>query len=127
MRRTRAARIEIEADQHGEGLIVTVRDNGHGIAPANAHRLFQPYFTTKKHGTGLGLFVTRRMLAAHGGTVDFASRPGEADHFRNTAAVSPCAWHLAKERWHEQAPYRGFPASLDTRRFPSGGCDSHRR
>ena len=31
-------------------------------------RLFQPYFTTKKHGTGLGLFVTRKLVADHGGT-----------------------------------------------------------
>lgn len=73
--------IEIQAARQGEELWVTVRDDGHGIAPTDATRLFQPYFTTKKHGTGLGLFVTRRMLADQGGTVECASRPGEGTVF----------------------------------------------
>jgi signal transduction histidine kinase len=61
---------------------ITVTDNGCGIDPTNALRLFQPYFTTKKHGTGLGLFVTRQMVAAHGGTVEFEPRPGGGSLFR---------------------------------------------
>jgi len=43
--------------------------------------LFQPYFTTKKHGTGLGLFVTRKLVAEHGGHVAFDSRLGEGTVF----------------------------------------------
>ena len=44
--------------------------------------LFQPYFTTKKHGTGLGLFVTRKLVADHGGSVEFESQPAEGTVFR---------------------------------------------
>ena len=45
-------------------------------------RLFQPYFTTKKHGTGLGLFVTRKLVEDHGGTVECDSHPGRGTVFR---------------------------------------------
>jgi signal transduction histidine kinase len=75
-------RIELGAVRRGEGVEVTVRDNGCGIAPEQAGRLFQPYFTTKKHGTGLGLFVTRQLVTEHGGTVACESRPGEGTVFR---------------------------------------------
>jgi signal transduction histidine kinase len=75
-------RIELGVTRRGEGVEVTVRDNGCGIAPEQAGRLFQPYFTTKKHGTGLGLFVTRQLVTEHGGTVACESRPGEGTVFR---------------------------------------------
>ncbi len=75
-------RIELGVKRKGEGVEVTVRDNGCGIAPEHAGRLFQPYFTTKKHGTGLGLFVTRQLVTEHGGTVACESRPGEGTVFR---------------------------------------------
>jgi signal transduction histidine kinase len=78
----RDGRIELSVTLRPGGVEVAVRDNGHGIAPEHAGRLFQPYFTTKKHGTGLGLFVTRKLVADHGGTVHFESRPGEGTVFR---------------------------------------------
>src|SRR5262249_23614989 len=56
----RDGRIDLVVARRADGVEVSVRDNGSGIAPENAARLFQPYFTTKKHGTGLGLFVTRQ-------------------------------------------------------------------
>jgi signal transduction histidine kinase len=75
-------RIDIAARQDGSAVEISVRDDGHGIAPEHQGRLFQPYFTTKKHGTGLGLFVTRRLVADLGGAVDFASRPEGGTVFR---------------------------------------------
>ena len=79
---SKGGRIEVRARRHGDGLEVTVRDDGPGIAPEHAGLLFRPYFTTKKHGTGLGLFVTRKLVADHGGTLDFESRPGAGTVFR---------------------------------------------
>jgi two-component system NtrC family sensor kinase len=78
----RDGRVELEVHRRPEGVEVHVRDDGIGIAPEDAARLFQPYFTTKKHGTGLGLFVTRQLVTDHGGTVEFESRPGEGTVFR---------------------------------------------
>src|SRR5205807_2698360 len=64
------------------GIIrVQIRDNGCGIAPADAKRIFEPYFTTKRHGTGLGLFVTRKLAEEHGGSVAFESKPAEGTIF----------------------------------------------
>src|SRR5262249_21639424 len=63
----RDGKIELEVTPLAGGVEVRVRDDGCGIAPEQAGRLFQPYFTTKKHGTGLGLFVTRRLVTDHGG------------------------------------------------------------
>ncbi len=65
-------RIAVRAAVEGGTLTVDVQDDGAGIAPAQRARMFQAYFTTKKHGTGLGLFVTRKLVRDHGGDVSFA-------------------------------------------------------
>jgi signal transduction histidine kinase len=79
----RDGKIELSVSRlPGDVVEVTVRDNGCGITSEQAVRLFQPYFTTKRHGTGLGLFVTRQMVTAHGGTVEFESVSGAGTSFR---------------------------------------------
>jgi signal transduction histidine kinase len=62
--------IVLQAQAGDDTLCVTVEDDGVGIAVENRERLFQPYFTTKKHGTGLGLFVTRTLIHDHNGSID---------------------------------------------------------
>src|SRR5262249_23618298 len=74
-------RIEIRASKERGGIRVEVRDDGPGVPVDQVSRLFQPYFTTKKHGTGLGLFVTRKLVADHGGEVTFESKAGEGTSF----------------------------------------------
>jgi signal transduction histidine kinase len=54
--------IEISTVLAGGWIEVAVRDNGHGISPENQPRVFQPYFTTKETGTGLGLFVCKHII-----------------------------------------------------------------
>jgi signal transduction histidine kinase len=78
----RHGRIDLLVTRRAEGVEICVRDTGSGITPEHTARLFQPYFTTKKHGTGLGLFVTRQLVAEHGGTVTFESRVAEGTTFR---------------------------------------------
>lgn len=56
---------------------VTVRDDGRGIPEEERERIFEPFFTTRPGGTGLGLAVARRIVAAHGGTIRVRSAPGE--------------------------------------------------
>jgi signal transduction histidine kinase len=76
--------ITIRAERAGSGLRIIVKDDGVGIPPGQAVKLFQPYFTTKKHGTGLGLFVTRKLVSEHGGAVDFTSETGAGAEFTVT-------------------------------------------
>ncbi|MFO0841175.1 MAG: ATP-binding protein [Gemmataceae bacterium] len=78
----RDGKVELTVTRVPGGVEVTVSDNGCGVAPEQASRLFQPYFTTKKHGTGLGLFVTQRLVTDHGGSVTFEPRSGGGTTFR---------------------------------------------
>src|SRR5262249_26343961 len=50
-------------------LHVAVRDNGPGLNPEQRRRIFDPFFTTKSQGTGLGMAIVKRIVAAHGGTI----------------------------------------------------------
>jgi signal transduction histidine kinase len=70
---TKVGRIAIFARHEGHFLTVSIRDDGVGVSESQSTQMFQPYFTTKKHGTGLGLFVTRQLLTELGGEVSFTS------------------------------------------------------
>ncbi|MEZ6144507.1 MAG: ATP-binding protein [Planctomycetaceae bacterium] len=62
--------IEIATVRRDNWLLITFTDNGHGIERADQSRLFRPYFTTKSTGTGLGLFVCRRIIEQTGGRIE---------------------------------------------------------
>jgi signal transduction histidine kinase len=74
-------RIHVAASTEGEWLVLSIEDNGRGISVADRCRLFQPFFTTKAHGTGLGLFVSRQIAEELGGTLTFRSEPGLGSTF----------------------------------------------
>jgi signal transduction histidine kinase len=63
-------KVQVAANAHGDGLILTVRDHGPGVAPADRARIFEPFHTTKTRGTGLGLAVASRIVELHGGRID---------------------------------------------------------
>ena len=71
--------IKTESSPHNQrnGVIVSVRDTGVGIPPAEQARIFEPFFTTKGNqgGTGLGLSVTYGIVTDHGGQIDVESQP----------------------------------------------------
>lgn len=81
-------KIQVRAERVDDRIVLEVEDTGSGIAAENLPRLFQPYFTTKKHGTGLGLFVTRKLVHEHGGQIDVASPPGAGACFRLKVPVA---------------------------------------
>ncbi len=56
--------------------LVEVLDSGPGFSVDTAGRLFEPYFTTKQKGTGLGLPIALRIVADHGGSIRAENRPG---------------------------------------------------
>ncbi len=68
--------LHVETSQDAEHVKVVFADSGGGIAPENITRIFEPYFTTKSDGNGLGLLIVRRIVRAHGGEVMLESAPG---------------------------------------------------
>lgn len=76
--RSRAVEVSTAPDESGRGVRLTVRDEGHGVAPENIPRLTDPFFTTKRDigGTGLGLSVSAGIVKELGGTLEFSSTPG---------------------------------------------------
>jgi len=68
--------IDVTVTGDGSGLAVTVADHGPGIPADLRQRVFEPYFTTKDDGTGLGLALVRVTLEAHRGTIAVGETPG---------------------------------------------------
>jgi two-component system sensor histidine kinase PhcS len=76
-------RIDVRVAPEGERLRISVRDNGHGIDPANIGRVFEPFFTTRDVGAGLGLglSVSYGIVQRHGGILSVDSVFGEWTEF----------------------------------------------
>ncbi len=71
-------------------VILDIQDTGTGIAPEDIAHVFDPYFTTKGHGTGLGLATVHKIMEAHGGSVSVTSVQGEGACFRLCFPLFPC-------------------------------------
>lgn len=71
--------VTIAASRTGEpeGVIIAVKDNGPGIPEDIQDTVFEPFFSTKQSGTGLGLAQARQIIERHGGTMELVSSPGE--------------------------------------------------
>jgi two-component system, sporulation sensor kinase E len=63
-------------------IVVSCIDTGHGIAPEQIGRIFEPYYTSKKDGSGLGLMIVQRIVREHGGTIEVESNVGRGTTFR---------------------------------------------
>jgi signal transduction histidine kinase len=86
-------RLSIRCDQctgNGEqGVRISVQDTGTGITPENMGKLFEPLFTTKARGIGLGLAVSRKLAEANGGRIEVQSEPGVGSTFTLLLPVQP--------------------------------------
>ncbi|WP_143323538.1 sensor histidine kinase [Cognaticolwellia aestuarii] len=76
-----AAVIDISAYCHDDYAYISVRDNGPGISADLADKIFEPFYTSRSQGTGLGLAVVKSVTNAHQGEVSLLSKPGEGAHF----------------------------------------------
>lgn len=84
--------------------VVTFSDNGPGIPPGEKQRIFDPYFTTREEGTGLGLAMVKNIMLTHGGTAEAGDAPGGGAHFVLTL------------------PLRGKEADTGDRGGPQAAC-----
>jgi signal transduction histidine kinase len=80
----KGGQIRLEGRAEADSVVLAVEDDGRGIAADHRPRLFQPYFTTKPSGTGLGLFVSRQIVEEMGGTLTFRSGSGRGTTFLAT-------------------------------------------
>ena len=74
-------RIEIFAVQHNGTVNVTIQDNGPGIPQSRLKQVFEPFYTTKEEGTGLGLYITKQLIEKNGGCISVKSKPGAGTTF----------------------------------------------
>ncbi|MBI1177590.1 PAS domain S-box protein [bacterium] len=79
---TRHGKLTLATGVTGEGVWVSVADTGGGIPQEKINQIFQPFFTTKKKGTGLGLMIVQRIVREHGGRIEVESHLGTGTTFR---------------------------------------------
>jgi two-component system sensor histidine kinase HydH len=68
-------RLEVSAQRTGDSLVIEVCDSGPGISPERLGAIFEPYYTTKPEGSGIGLWIAQQIIIAHGGTIYARNAP----------------------------------------------------
>jgi two-component system, NtrC family, nitrogen regulation sensor histidine kinase NtrY len=74
--------INVTVRRTGENVIASIRDNGCGVARENRAKLFQPYYTTKKQGSGIGLALVERIMTLHGARIEVRSEDTSGTEIR---------------------------------------------
>lgn len=102
----RGGRIRVAVRAEPEAVVLSVADTGHGVPREVVPQIFDAFFTTKEHGTGLGLPLVRQIVLAHGGSIACESAPGQGTTFLvRLPATAPAA-----------------PASTDEAPLPAAGA-----
>lgn len=78
----REGTVEVQLTPEDSQVLICVKDNGRGIPPEALPKIFKPFFTTRKEGTGLGLSLANGIVQSHGGTIEARSTPGQGTQFR---------------------------------------------
>jgi signal transduction histidine kinase len=79
---TRGGELTLRTGEGMDGIWVSVEDTGGGISQDQINRVFEPFYTTKKKGSGLGLLIVRRIIRDHGGRIEIDSRLGHGTSVR---------------------------------------------
>lgn len=92
---TRYIKITSELNKNKDQIVLSFQDTGPGLSVEDQKQIFEPFFSTKTTGTGIGLALCKDLIAEHEGTVDVISRPGQGATFIITL---PCASMVTQER-----------------------------
>lgn len=84
----REGKVTVSISKEGDEALIAFTDNGTGIEPDAVGRIFQPYFTTKSSGTGLGLAMTKKIIEFWKGTIRFETTPGKGTTFYITVPIA---------------------------------------
>ena len=74
--------LTLQTGENSDGVWVSVADTGGGIPQEQINRIFEPFYTTKKKGSGLGLMIVQRIVRAHNGRIELESNVGSGTTFR---------------------------------------------
>jgi PAS domain S-box-containing protein len=79
---TRGGTLTLQTGENADAVWISVADTGGGIPQEQVTRIFEPFYTTKKKGSGLGLMIVQRIVRAHGGRIELESNVGRGTTFR---------------------------------------------
>jgi signal transduction histidine kinase len=68
--------VEVEVSSQPDVVMIRIRDDGPGIPPEVQARIYEPFFSTKEGGTGMGMAIVHSLVSLHGGEIDLHSEPG---------------------------------------------------
>ena len=74
--------VEVALSSEGKKVTLSILDRGSGVSAEQKKRIFDPFFTSKTKGSGIGLFVSRRFIEATGGSLSLHSRKGDGTEAR---------------------------------------------
>jgi signal transduction histidine kinase len=77
-------RIDLAMRSDDSMITITVADNGVGMGPETLAKLFQPFYTEREGGSGIGTIIIKRVIEGHGGTIDVSSKVGVGTVFTVT-------------------------------------------
>ena len=86
---TKGGTLTLQTGEGADGVWVSVADTGGGIPHELLNRIFEPFYTTKKQGSGLGLMIVQRIVRAHGGRIELESRGVGSDGLRVELLLFP--------------------------------------
>lgn len=81
---TKDPKIIVKVQSQNKNVVISVSDNGAGVLEENKHKVFEPKFTTKTSGMGLGLAMVKNIVEMHNGTISFTSQPNSVTTFTVT-------------------------------------------
>ncbi len=82
----RTGKVHLTVSLTDEKVSIRITDNGSGMPPENLKRIYEPFYTTKENGTGLGLLISQKIIQDHGGALNITS---ESDKGTSAEVVLP--------------------------------------
>jgi len=92
--------LTLQTGENSDSVWVSVSDTGGGIPQEQLNRIFEPFYTTKKKGSGLGLMIVQRIVRAHGGRIELESNVGKGTTFRIWLPLHERKPRLLEEKTH---------------------------
>jgi two-component system, sporulation sensor kinase E len=98
---TRGGTLTLESGQNSDCIWFSVADTGGGIPQEQINHIFEPFYTTKKKGTGLGLMIVQRIVRQHGGRIEVESNVGHGTKFRIWLPLHERHPRLLEAKYHD--------------------------